>query len=266
MSDSERPLPRPAKPLLDLQPILDGWDFQNGTVNVRRIVAADGSSKIQMRLDLGVLQMEESGRPDGQRPNGCESLLDYHEQSLRDHLRRNGTELGYHLTRQQCRLLRDEAAQYYQRYVSLFVLEEFDGVVRDTGRSLRVLELCRKYAVDEYDRVFLEQYRPYILMMNARASAALLMEEARPREALRVVDVALRQIRAFFTTFEEPGMYDEASEVRTLRRLARDIRRKIPVDPIRRLHRDLQKAVKVEDYETAARIRDQIARLRAEAG
>ena len=32
-----------------------------------------------MRIDLGLLQMELDGRPDGQRPHGFESLLDYYE-------------------------------------------------------------------------------------------------------------------------------------------------------------------------------------------
>ena len=32
-----------------------------------------------MRIDLGLLQMEINGRPDGQRPQGSESLLDWQE-------------------------------------------------------------------------------------------------------------------------------------------------------------------------------------------
>ena len=42
---------------------------------------------------------------------------------------------------------------YYQRYLSLFVLEEFSGVVRDTSRNLRVLDLCGKFGLDEQDRL-----------------------------------------------------------------------------------------------------------------
>ena len=32
-----------------------------------------------MRIDLGLIQMELAGRPDGQRPDGFESLLDCYE-------------------------------------------------------------------------------------------------------------------------------------------------------------------------------------------
>ena len=78
----------------DLRPILTGWPYTNGQITVRKILGRDGSIKIQMRLDLGVLQMNETGRPDGQRPHEVDSLLDYHLARLTGHEKRNGTELG----------------------------------------------------------------------------------------------------------------------------------------------------------------------------
>src|SRR5215213_8576585 len=168
----------------DIQPLLKGWDYEPGTINVRKINGSDGQPKLQMRLDLGLLQMELDGRPDGVKPHGFSSLLDYHESQLQEHQGRNGTELGFHLTSSECQSLREEAVMYYHRYLSLFVLEEFSGVVRDTARNLRVLDLCSRYAAEEQDRLVLEQYRPYITMMNARAKASLLVKENRFREAL----------------------------------------------------------------------------------
>ncbi len=61
----------------DLTVLLHGWDYNPNEVTVRRVLGIDGREKIQMRLDLGVLQMEVSGRPDGKRPYGHESLLEY---------------------------------------------------------------------------------------------------------------------------------------------------------------------------------------------
>jgi hypothetical protein len=152
----------------DIGPVLRGWEYEAGTINVRKISGADGRPKLQMRLDLGLLQMEMTGRPDGRRPFGCESLLEHYESRLADHEKRTGSDLGFTLTGGECRGLREEAVMYYQRYLSLFVLEEFPGVVRDTARNLRVLDLCSKFAVDEDDKLVLEQYRPYLTMMNAR--------------------------------------------------------------------------------------------------
>ena len=62
----------------DISRVLREWTFDATKVNVRRILGEDGKEKIQLRLDLGVLQMEVDGRPDGKRPFGQESLLDYH--------------------------------------------------------------------------------------------------------------------------------------------------------------------------------------------
>ena len=53
---------------LDIRPILAGWEFDPDRVQVRMIAGEDGSEKIQMRIDLGLMQMEIAGRPDGQRP------------------------------------------------------------------------------------------------------------------------------------------------------------------------------------------------------
>src|SRR5437773_1196014 len=72
-------------PSKDILPMLKGWDYEPGTINVRKINGLDGRQKIQMRLDLGLLQMELNGRPDGATPHGYDSLLDYHEEQLREH-------------------------------------------------------------------------------------------------------------------------------------------------------------------------------------
>ena len=63
----------------DLSPILDDWPFEPGMINVRIIEGLDRSPKIQVRLDLGIIQMDTEGRPDGERPHGFSSLLEYHE-------------------------------------------------------------------------------------------------------------------------------------------------------------------------------------------
>src|SRR5436309_2077703 len=185
----------------DIIPMLKGWDYEPGTINVRKINGLDGKAKLQMRLDLGLLQMELTGRPDGATPHGHDSLLDYYEEQLREHKKTNGSELGFHLTGSECQSLREEAVMYYHRYLSLFVLEEFNGVVRDTARNLRVLDLCGKYALNQDDRIILEQYRPYITMMNVRAKASLLFNEKKFKQALEIVSDGLESIRDFFARF-----------------------------------------------------------------
>ena len=51
----------------DITNILAGWDFNPDELQVRIIPGDDGRERIQMRLDLGVLQMELAGRPETAR-------------------------------------------------------------------------------------------------------------------------------------------------------------------------------------------------------
>ncbi len=254
-------------PNKDITPVLRGWDHEPGTINVRKVNGLDGSPKLQMRLDLGLYHMEITGRPDGRRPHGYESLLEYFETQLADHRRRHqGSEDGFRLSRNQCQSLRDEAMMYYWRYLSLFVLEDFTGVVRDTARNLRVLDLCGKFATDEQDQLVLEQYRPYIIMMNTRAQASIESSDKKYADALRTIDKGLADIKEFFDRFAQEEGYAEANEVRVLKRLAREIRKKLPVNPVERLERRLDKAVREERYEDAAQLRDRITDMKARRG
>ena len=64
--------------------------------------------------------------------------------------------------------------------------------------------------------------------------------------------------REFFQRFGQQEAFDKANEVKILKRFARDIRRKLPVDPMEKLQNKLTRAIKREDYEEAARLRDEI--------
>src|SRR5437588_10157884 len=67
----------PREMSLDLNIILKDWPHENGNVKVRKITGLDGREKLQLRVDLGELQMEVTGRPDGEQPHNCESVLEY---------------------------------------------------------------------------------------------------------------------------------------------------------------------------------------------
>ncbi|HEY7120687.1 MAG TPA: UvrB/UvrC motif-containing protein [Tepidisphaeraceae bacterium] len=258
----EKPLPHhpesPPGETKDISSVLKGWEYEAGAINVRKIAGNDGKEKLQMRLDLGLLQMEVQGRPDGQRPYGRESFLEYFEEQLRRHTKRHGTGLGFALSGDQCQQLREEAVMYYHRYLSLFILGDFPGVIRDTARNLRVLDICGEYAADESDRFVLEQYRPYIIMMNTRATASLQFKDEQYPKAYHTVTEGLDRIREFFIRFGQQEAFDKSNEVKILKRFARDIKRKLPVDPVDKLQGKLDRAVKREDYEEAARLRDEI--------
>jgi hypothetical protein len=242
----------------DITPVLNDWQYEPGTLNVRKITGLDGLPKLQLRLDLGLLQMEMTGRPDGDRPYGHESLLDYFEHQLQDQQNRTEADPEFRLNSDQCQELREEAGMYFHRYLSLFVLEDFNGVVRDTARNLRLLDLCSQYAAEEQDRLILEQYRPYIIMMNTRAAASIKLRDGQPGQAAKMVQESLTAIHEFYRNFGQEEAYASSNEVRVLKRFQREIQSKLPVDPLVRLRRRLERAIKAERYEEAAKLRDEL--------
>ena len=245
----------------DISAILRNWKHKPGEVTVRCITGRDGRPKIQMRLDLGLLQMEKEGRPDGCRPHGCGSLLEYHLGRLERYKKANGVEIGFELPKDQCRELREEAVMYYYRYLSLFIMGQYHQVIQDTNRNLNVFDLCRKFAARKADRFALEQYRPYVLMMKARAQAQLDIDQGNLTDALQNCRTGIDSIKEFFDRMSRPELVEHSSELSILCALYKDIQRKVPADPAEVLHADLAKALEGEQYEKAAKLRDQLRDL-----
>lgn len=251
---------------VDISKILEDWPYENGQVSARRISGVGGKEAIQLRLDLGILQMETTGRPDGTRPEGFESLLDYYEHELDSFRLKHGTEEGYTLDEEACEQLRAEGTMYYHRYLAEFVLEDYPAVQRDTLRNLRLFDFCRCYAADESDRYALEQYRPYVIMMMTRARARLALGQNKPKRALADIRRGLNMIRRFYRRFGQEKAFLASSEAGILRAMAKEVEGQIPVPPAEKIKRQLARAVKEERYEDAARLRDRLADIQQHSG
>ena len=250
---------------LDINKALEGWPYEPGQVTVRKIRGDDGREKIQLRLDLGLLQMETAGRPDGQRPHGSESLLSYYEQKLQEHRGAQGGDEGFKLDEDTCEQLRTEAVMYYHRYLAEFVLEDFAAVERDTSRNLRVLDLFTSFAAEESDRHAFEHYRPYIVMMNTRARAQLALKDNRPKAALAIAKLGIDRLKDFYRDVGQDEMISRSGEIAVLRAFAKEIQSRLPVDPLNSIKEQLNKAVQEERYEEAARLRDKLRTLSADS-
>lgn len=252
----------------DISKILEGWDYDPEEVVVRVIIGDDGKEKIQLRLDLGLLQMEMDGRPDGQRPMGYTSWLDYYEAE-----ERRARALGetFQLDEEAIARLWQEGIQYYHRYLSLWYLKRYDLCARDTARNLRLFAFIRRNVREERQVWQFDQFRPYVLMMNARAVATPLLEAGKREEALRTIDAAIEAIHHFL---EQYGLEDQAEqwmELKNLEEWREEIlqeqppRQMSPLEArIAMLQRRLQEAVAAEAFEEAALLRDEIRRLQRE--
>lgn len=246
---------------IDLSNTLKEWSYEPEKISVRKILGADGTVRLQMRVELGIVQMEADGRPDGVRPFGQESLVHHQRKRLADHIDLNGTTLGFALSPQECYGLRLEASQYYRRYVAYFVLEEYDKVVRDTTHSLAILDLCRDHALEMNDRMALEEFRCYILMMNARGLAYQAIEANQPDSALAHVNRGIINIRHHLTERDMLERDRPCEEIMILRALAKEINTRAPQNSLLITRKALREAIEHERFEDAARLRDELKNL-----
>src|SRR5258708_38044515 len=113
----------------DISHLLEQWDYQPGQVVVRKFTGKDGVEKIQLRVDLGLLQMNAEGRPDGKRPLGHPSLFDYYQAKLYKHVAGNdGVDPGFPLKPGDCCRWRPEARQSNNGTTGRFHLRVFPPV------------------------------------------------------------------------------------------------------------------------------------------
>ena len=251
----------PATMSLDLNTILKDWPHENGNVKVRKIAGLDGREKLQLRVDLGVLQMEMTGRPDGQRPHNCESLLEYHQRRA---VRAAEKGEDYELTPEECAELQQEGIQYYHRYLSLFQINDFAGVVRDTQRNLDLFTFVTEHTDRDELSWSLQQFRPYVLMMNTRAKASILLAQGKFGEAMSEIERGRGAIAEFFQHSNFPELVSKSSEIAFLDEWLEEVKAKRPLSKLEIMQREMETAIGKELYERAAELRDAIKLLKAQ--
>ena len=290
----------------DLSPLFEEWPFEPGQITVRVIEGIDGAPRIQVRLDLGLLQMQAHARPGGKRPHGFDSLLDYHESKIDQdqieaddaaelnddsdahgenndeeqfleptdfdtqqaqeearherHERKESSGSRF-LTPDDCRALREEAQQYYHRYIAMLVLEDYEAVVRDTSRNLRVLDLFANHAQLTDDRYAMESHRPYILMMRARSLASQALKTEENKAAILAIDEGVNALKLYYESIDQADQFDESGEVAMLKDMRDSLIPKLPVSQKAELRQRLDAAIVSENFELAAILRDEIRML-----
>jgi len=246
----------------DISHLLEQWDYQPGQVVVRRFKGRDGKEKIQLRVDLGLLQMNAEGRPDGKRPFGYVSLYEYHQARLYKHLAAHeGSDEGFKLKPEDCAKLQLEALQYHHRYICLLQLEDHAAVVRDAERNLAVFDFVEKHAESEELAWALRQFQPQLLMILTRARGAQALQAGDHTLADRLVEEGVEQIRSFYRQHASAEAAEQSGEVVFLSDWLEQIRSNRPLSRRETLEKALADAVNKEDYERAAKVRDELRKL-----
>jgi hypothetical protein len=252
----------------DISNLLNEWAYEPDEVLVRIVSGDDGRSKIQLRVDLGLLQMEMDGRPDGIRPEGYESWLDYYEHKQRAHDDSYPDGPSFELKPDDCARLWRESVQYYHRYLSFWHLDLYELCIRDTKRNLRLFAFIRAHTSDERLKMQFDQWRPYVQMMHTRAAATPLLAQKAFAEGLRIIEAGIEAIRDFLDEYNQSHRAEECVELVSLERWRDEIIGREeqaaaarPKSKIGMLRRKLEEAVAAEQFEEAARLRDEIHRL-----
>jgi len=249
----------------DIGPLLDGWEYEPGEVIVRKFTGKDGREKLQLRVDVGILQMNVEGRPDGKRPMGYSSLYERYQNALYQYVASHeGSDDGFVLSAEDCSGLQLEAIQYHQRAFCLLQLEDYSGAIRDAERNRAVYEFVRKHGPPEVAAALL-QFLPQQIMVLTRARGSLALEVEDYSEAIHLVEEGIQEIEAFSRERERPEGAEQLGELLWLQAWLQEIQEKRPLSMREKLERALQEAVKSEDYEKAAQVRDQLKNLKKRA-
>lgn len=246
----------------DIDEALRGWPFdpEAGEVLAREIRARDGRRLVQVRIELGLIQMEVEGRPDGLRPHGFATFLDYlRHRAAAWAAPRADSDAPWTMSRDHCAEADREFVQFYHRRVAWLALQNFESALKDADHTLGLMDFVARHGIDEDYIKSHERLRGLVLFHRAQAAAALALERRRPDEAVDVVHDGMKQLERHQHHWTETDREEEIPDpalIEQLRHLEDEIRLNFAVE--KTLKEQLDEAVAREDYERAARLRDQI--------
>jgi len=246
----------------DIDEAIQGWPFdpEPGEVIAREVRAKDGRMLIQIRVELGLLQLEVSGRPDGTRPHGFVTYLDY----LRYRAAGRGQAPGgksppWTMSAEHCTEADREFVQFYHRRVSWLSLQKYEKALLDADHTLALMDFVCRHGIGEEYIASHERFRGLVLFHRTQAAAAQALERRKPEEAIDAVREGIDRLLAHQEAWAVEHDQDETPNeplIEQLRILENEIRKNFAVD--KTLREQLDEAVAHEDYERAARLRDQI--------
>ncbi|MFK7767015.1 MAG: UvrB/UvrC motif-containing protein [Mariniblastus sp.] len=240
----------------DINEILKKWPFDPQSVNVRMLESAQ-HRVLQMRVDMGILQLETEGRPDGNQFQGAKTYFEYLQNKSAQ------TNHDFLLDEDSCLEVDREFVQFYHRRVCWLQLKEFELAVRDADHTLGLMDFCKQHSDDEQWTISHEQYRPFVLYHRTQA-AALSHIEGKDEEtptgadlAIEEVNQGLEKLRDLFVEYDAEEQFDEDELVQRLTEFREGLREKYEVGAT--VKEQLEAAITNEDYELAAQLRDELS-------
>jgi len=236
---------------LTIDRIIKGWDFDAVQPSARVVRHPAGREVLQLRVDLGVLQMEVDDRPDGSRPYDCDSILAWILQ------REKQVDADFRLSIEECLEVDREFSQFYHRRIGWIELKEFARAANDATHTLGLMDASLRHAPDQNWAMLHEQHRPFVIFQRAQSLALQRVQDGGdPATAIEELNVGLKLIREFYDTYELENDYDDDELVQRLKQVREALREKFEIGQT--LDEQLAAAVAQENFELAAQLRDKI--------
>jgi excinuclease UvrABC helicase subunit UvrB len=89
------------------------------------------------------------------------------------------------------------------------------------------------------------------------------LKRKRYTAACKAIEEGVEEIENFFRDNEREDLLENSGELASLRQWLGEIKAKRPLSALEKLQRQLDEAIQVEDYEKAAKVRDQMKKLQA---
>ena len=229
--------------------LLEEWPHEPGKLSARLVQDSYGVSRVQVRVELGILQMELVGRPDGGNP----FFEDRFEGS-----KATGT---HDLDSETCRILHREAAMYAYRALVCSSLELHEQVVRDANRNLTVMRFMIQHAREVRDRKASQALCVQLLMMSSRARAAEALHARSPSLARTTLEDGIREVQDALRSAGRGNEIESAAEVQLLRNMLDVLIPKLPSSQRHEMELRLKAALEVENYELAAILTNELRQL-----
>lgn len=224
----------------DLSNLLRQWPYRPDDFLARQVTGEDGRPLLQIRVELGILQLEMEGRPDGLRPGGFETVL----KAVHD----------TPLTAETARSLRDEIIQFEYRAQTLLYLGEHAKAARDADHMLRAARMLHEQPLAGIDRDTALAPLLRAIAIRARAAAEAAMAGSRTDLAKLSLEGGLTELRNVLSDDE----YAHCNEVHLLTGMKDLLIPRLPASQRAELRDRIGEAIAAENYELAAILRDEL--------
>lgn len=162
------------------------------------LLSATGEVRGQVLLNR---EYEREGRPDGERPYGHDSLLDFLLQA------RGGEEVS--LSDEDLAALQEESWQYYVRRNFSFLLGDYHQARDDAEHNLAIWDLVARSAAPDDDKWTYLKWWPWIERDRAIAQALWDLRHGEPEHAAAELYRARRSIEQFGQQHAAPYAEEE---------------------------------------------------------